>query len=220
MIEKSLFYQKGRKPYIMESLESDKSKYLFQKTEKPIEQITLPRKPKDIRDFIYTNFQAHKREFNAAFAYEMSSIYAALKNVDIRLSTFPKYYNSSKANYSVCSFISINKKFYKEIQRIILLEDDNEIEITNHQHYQDKELVDLMEHVAIKTTDTMMEYPKKDTKLLIQSDSISLKYDVIYFYDAASNYKQGAEGGALKITNLQSLPLTKNDCKILNIGVS
>ena len=77
-----------------------------------------------------------------------------------------------------------------------------------------------MGHIVVSNSGVLQEYPQKETKLLLHSDTISLKYDVHYYYDAASNYKEGADGGALKITNLKSLPLTKDDCKILNIEAS
>ena len=220
MIEKSLFYQEGRKPYILESLSSDTNPYLLKGVEKPIKDITLSRKAKEVRDFIYINFQAHKKELQAAFAYEMSSIYATLKDVDIRTSLKTNDYTSNNAPYHICSYVSINKEFYREIKRMVLLEDDKEIEITAHEQHKDKEFIDLMGHVVVKDTGVIMEYPKKETKLLIHSDTISLKYDVVYSYDASSKVKDGAQGGALTISSLQPVPLTKDDCKILNIEES
>lgn len=222
MIEKSLFYQDGRKAYILESLSSDGGEYLDKGSSKRIQDITLSQKPKDVRDFIYANYKDHKKELNAAFSYEMSSIFAALKGVNIEKSRRSKQYKSSKATYAVCSYISISKEFYKDIKRIVLLEDDKEIEIdiSKHKLKNDKEYIDILTHMDISNSSILQEYPKKDTKLLLHSDTISLKYDVTYYYDDASKYLARATGGALKIIDLKSLPLTKDDCKILNIQVS
>ena len=220
--KKSLFYQDGRKSYLLESLSSDTEEYLYKGNSKKVKDITLTQNAKDIRDFIYENYKDHKKELNAAFSYEMSSIYAALKGVKVETSSHSKQYKSSKATYAVCSYISISKEFYKEIKRIVLLEDDKEIEIDISKHHlkSDKEYIDLLSHLVISDSSLLTEYPKKDTKLLLHSDTISLKYDVIYYYDDASKYLARATGGALKIIDLKSLPLTKSDCKILNIQVS
>ncbi|WP_324172447.1 hypothetical protein [Sulfurimonas sp.] len=222
MIEKSLFYQNGRKPYILESLSSDTKEYLYKDNFKSIKEIPFMQKPKDMRDFIYANYSSHKKEFNAAFSYELSSFYATLKGVNIEKSGRSKQDKSSKATYAVCSYVSISKDFYKDIKRIVLLEDDKEIEIDISQHElkNGKEYIDLLSHLDISDSSVIQEYSKKDTKLLLHSDAISLKYDVIYYYDDASKYLKRLTGGALKIIDIKSLPLTKDDCKILNIQMS
>ena len=126
--KKSLFYQDGRKSYLLESLSSDTEEYLYKGNSKKVKDITLTQNAKDIRDFIYENYKDHKKELNAAFSYEMSSIYAALKGVKVETSSHSKQYKSSKATYAVCSYISISKEFYKDIKRIVLLEDNKEID--------------------------------------------------------------------------------------------
>ncbi|PHR55862.1 MAG: hypothetical protein COA44_09480 [Arcobacter sp.] len=219
MIEKSLFYQNGRKSYLLESLSNDTKEYLYKGSNKNIKDIVLTQKPKDVRDFIYVNYADHKKEINAAFNYEISSIYAALKGVNIETSTIPKNYKSSQGTYSICSYMSISKDFYKEITRIVLLEDGKEIEldINKHELHKGKEFIDLLTHILIKDKSVLLEHSKKDTKLLLHSDTISLKYDVIYFYDDVSNYTNRSEGGSLKIIDLKPIPLNKDDCEILNI---
>lgn len=105
---------------------------------------------------------------------------------------------------------------------MVLLEDDKEIEldIAKHELHKDKEFIDLLTHLEISDSSVMRDYPKKEVKLLLHSDTISLKYDVVYTYDDASKYTNRAQGGALKIINLHSEPLSKDDCQILNIQVS
>jgi len=224
MIEKSLFYQGSkRNPYIMESLSRDGQLYNYKGNDKKIVDVPRMQKPKDVRDFIYMNYSDHKKELQSAFANEVSATYAMLKGVKIETSTIPSAkYTVGEANYSVCSYVGINKDFYKEIKRIVLLEDDKEIEldIDNYVPHKDKEFINIMSHVGTKDMDVIIDYPKKVTKLLLHSDTISLKYYVHYYYDDVSNYTNRAEGGALKITSLRAMPLTKDDCKILKIQVS
>ena len=232
--KKSLFYQDGRKSYLLESLSSDTEEYLYKGNSKKIKDITLTQNAKEVRDFIYENYKDHKKALQAAAQYEFSSIYKALQNIKIEAYKRPFYLPYPQGRVNVSGYLLVNKEYSKEMDIIYLLEEDSceryttifpddcmvtDEEVRDNVSNADDVVIDIFKSFRENINlDTLNEVNQKKYSILISSGSTSSKYDLGIRYSAMEPQWKGGrlrQDRNLYLDKLVPQPLTPQDLKLL-----
>jgi hypothetical protein len=201
MIEKSLFFQNGRRPYILESLSTGNGSYYIRRGYKDAlmsaKDITMIGGAKDVRDFIYKNYEDNKKDIQTAAMYEFSEIFRALKNISIEVEKIPTYTNlSSNIKLNINGYLRVNKEYYEEMKGMIyLIENDNYSDYTfidateAHDKGKDK-LIDIFESFKKGfSLDKLDEDSKKNYHILIDSGATSVKYKLGVEYNPNTTWE-------------------------------
>ncbi|WP_324172379.1 hypothetical protein [Sulfurimonas sp.] len=201
MIEKSLFYQDGRKPYILESLSTTTGNYYIRRGSRDAlmqaKDITKIGGTKEVREFIYKNYSDNKQALQAAARYEFSEIYRALKNISIEVEKVPTYFlNFTKTmNLNLNGYLRVNKDYYEEMEGLIyLIKDDNYtdyilIDATEAIDKENDKLIDIFTSFKEELSEAKLdEDRKKNYTILIASGITSVKYKLDIKYNSKNDW--------------------------------
>ncbi len=239
MIEKSLFYQNGRRPYILESLSTTNKQYYIRRGYRDAlmsaKDITMIGGAKAVRDFIYKNYEKNKKDLQTAARYEFSEILRALKNISIKVEKIPthNYYNEYINNYqqtidlNLNGHIRVNKEYYDEMRGVIYLIEDNNysdytfIDATEATDKDKDKLIDIFESFKKDVSSNKLEEAsKKDYHILIDSGvngvtSIKYKLGIEYYYRTEYIGNQFVKKINYYLDELIPTPLSSQDIELL-----
>ena len=233
-IKRSLFCDTGARRYMLESLEKGDGFYLTRRDYREVpmqaENIHHIGNAKAVRDFIYKNYEANKKDFKAAAAYEMSSLYRLLNNVTITVKNIEKNYSVPDSRYpvNINGYLHINKEYFREIKSIWLIENDNyeypfPIAINDAEDDSSDKLLNIFtkfkKNPALKQLE---ECSKNNYTIVIDSGAASVKYklDIWFHKESDISYYSGNE--TIKqyhftLNGIDQLPLTQQDMQLLHI---
>lgn len=237
MIERSLFYESGiygRRSYMLSSLETGNGFYLIKRGYKdaPLQAKNIHSigNPKVVREFIYKNYAANKKDFIAAARYEFSSIFRVLKGIKIDAYKKPFYLPNEGASKraNISGYLSVNKEYFNDINGIYLLEDDkidadklietDECKIKDEKtrdnlSNKDDVVIDLFKSFRENriTIESMQAESKKKYSILIDSKETSVKFDLDIRYSFIDAPYQDTWN--LYLDDINEVPLSDDDLK-------
>lgn len=188
---------------------------------------------KEVRDFIYKNYEDHKKALQAAAQYEFSSIYKALQNIKIEDYQRPFYIPYPQGKVNISGYLLVNKEYIKEMDMIYLLEENSyeryktifpdECIITDEEVREDVSdsddiVVDIFQSFRENVNlDTLPELSKRKYSILINSGATSSKYDLGIRYSPMSywNGTQQRKDYNLYLDKLIPQTLTSQDLELL-----
>jgi len=233
MIEKSLFYQHGRRPYILESLSTTDERFYITRGRNPnalmlAKDITKIGGVKPVIDFIYKNYEEHKTALNAAAMYEFSEIYRALKNISIEVEKIPTYYTNSSKDIEVNlnGYIKVNKEYYEDMKGIIFFiknddySDLSTIDATQAKTEGKDKVIDIFESFKKELSVNALDKESKNNySILIDSGATSVKYKLDIHYDRHTELigNQMIEKINYYLNDIELLPLTSQDLELLQL---
>ena len=233
MIERSLFYESGingRRSYMLSSLERGDGFYLIKRGYKDAhlqaKNIHSIGNAKVVREFIYKNYKANKKDFIAAARYEFSEIYRALKNITVKVEKIPTYFKNSTQDIelNLNGYLRVNKEYYNEMKGMIyLIENDDYTDSilidATEAHDKDKDkLIDIFNSFKEGLSPTKLDEDSKNNyNILIDSGATSVKYklDIEYNYHTEAMGNKFIKKINYYLDELMPMPLTSQDLELL-----